>query len=151
MTMEHNEESSELVRQLHLQLDPDRFSVRMNSSHIVFGSDYYIPDVAVIGVEYLLLRRGQPTELEAYREPLPFVAEVWSRSTGGHDVDAKFPVYRERGDVEIWRAHPYSRIVTAWRRQLDGTYGEVILDNGSVTLHGLPGVVINLERLFRFV
>jgi Uma2 family endonuclease len=151
MTMEHNEESSEIVRQLHVQLDPDSFSVRMNSGHMVFGTDYYVPDVAVIPVEYLMSRRGQPRELEAYREPLPFVVEVWSRSTGGHDVDAKLPVYRQRGDIEIWRVHPYERTVTAWRRQPDGTYTETALAVGRVALHGLPGVVIDLERVFRFV
>ena len=150
MTMEHNEEASEIVRQLHLQLDPDRFSVRMNAGHMVFGVDYYVPDVAVIPAELLLLRRGRPRELEAYREPLPFVVEVWSRSTGGHDVDAKLPVYRQRGDVEVWRVHPYEQTVTAWRRQVDGTYTETSLSRGAVGLHGLPGVAIDLGRLFRF-
>ncbi len=149
MTMEHNEDTWEITRQLALQLDPDRFSVRVNAGHMAQAEDYYVPDVAVIPVELLESRRGQPRELETYREALPFVVEVWSRSTGRYDVDSKLPAYRERGDAVIWRVHPYERTVTAWVRQLDGQYRETVHTHGNIPVPSLPAVVIDLDRLFR--
>jgi hypothetical protein len=65
-------------------------------------------------------------------------------------VDAKFPAYRERGDLEIWRIHPYEKTVTAWRRQPDGSYSEPRHTGGSVPIESLRGVHIDLERLFRY-
>ena len=32
-------------------------------------------------------QRGRPPHAETYAEPLPLVVEVWSRSTGGDDVE----------------------------------------------------------------
>ena len=60
--------------------------------------------------------------LEVYDQPLPLVVEVWSRSTGDYDVEEKLAVYQQRGDLEIWRIHPYERTLTAWRRLPDGSY-----------------------------
>jgi Uma2 family endonuclease len=88
-------------------------------------------------------------QLETYDEPLPFVAEVWSPSTGCYDIDTKFPECRERGDLEIWRVHPYERGVTAWRRRTDGAYSEPHYRTGEVPIESLPGVVLRLDALFR--
>lgn len=151
MTMEHNQHSSEFLRQLSIRLDPDRYSVRMNAGHMRLGQDrYVVADVIVIPVALLEVRRGQPTTLEEYAEPLPFVVEVWSRSTGDYDVESKLPAYRERGDLEIWRVHPYERTVTAWRRRPDGSYSESHYgDSGRVRVESL-GVRIDLARVFRY-
>ncbi len=35
---------------------------------------------------------------------------------GRVDVESKLPDYRRRGDLEVWRIHPYERTLTAWRR-----------------------------------
>jgi Uma2 family endonuclease len=81
-------------------------------------------------------------------QALPLIAEVWSRSTGAYDVDAKLPVYQQRGDLEIWLIHPFERTLTAWRRQSDGSYEETIYREGIVRPASLPGVEIDLGELF---
>jgi Uma2 family endonuclease len=92
--------------------------------------------------------RGKPGTLAIFPGPLPLVAEVWSASTGNYDVDTKIPVYMQRGDLEIWRIHPYDRTLTSWVRQADGTYQETVYRGGVVGLAALPGVTIDLDRLF---
>jgi len=92
--------------------------------------------------------RDRPV-LAIFSDPLPLVVEVWSPSTGDYDVDAKVPVYQQRGDLEIWRIHPYDRTLTAWRRQPDGSYSESLYRGGMITPVALPGVTIDLEMLFQ--
>jgi Uma2 family endonuclease len=151
MTMPHNEQAWGLTRQLILQIDPDVYSVRSSAGHIsIEGERYLVPGVAVIPAGYLSKFVDRPFDLEEYEEPLPFVCEVWSRSTGEYDVEAKLPAYRQRRDLEVWRVHPYEKTVTAWRRQPDGSYSETVYTAGRVPILGLPGVTIDLERLFRY-
>jgi Uma2 family endonuclease len=151
MTTPHNERTWELARQLGAQLDPDHYSVRMNAGHLrVAGNRFVVPDIVVLPRSYVLKAAERPYDLEEYSQPLPFVAEVWSRSTGDYDVEEKFPAYRERGDREIWRVHPYEKTVTAWRLQPSGEYVESVHRSGSVAIASLPGVEIDLERLFRY-
>ena len=77
------------------------------------------------------------------------VVEVWSPSTGTYDVNAKLPEYRRRGDLEVWRVHPFERTLTVWRRQPDGGYVETIYDGGRVQPASMPGVTIDLDVLWR--
>ena len=79
---------------------------------------------------------------------MPLVAEVWSEPVGDYDVEEKLREYQRRGDLEIWRIHPHERTLTAWRRQPDGTYLETLHRGGAVQPAALPGVAIELERLF---
>jgi Uma2 family endonuclease len=58
------------------------------------------------------------------------------------------PIYQRRGDAEIWRIHPYEQTVTVWRRQEDGSYDERIYRDGVILPAALPGVTIDLARLF---
>jgi Uma2 family endonuclease len=147
MTMPHNEVAGALFYELRSQLDPARYHVRSQAGHVRTADGYRVPDVCVIPADLTARYRGSAA-LEEYAEPLPFVAEVWSRSTGDYDVEMKFREYRARGDLEIWRVHPYDRTVTAWRRASDGSYDETLVTGGSVALSGLAGVVIDLERVF---
>jgi Uma2 family endonuclease len=78
----------------------------------------------------------------------PLVVEVWSRSTGDYDVEEKLADYQRRGDLEIWRIHPYERTLTAWRRLPDGSYEETIYRDGIVRPTALLGVEIDLTALF---
>ena len=151
MTMDHNFQAADIVRQLNNQLDDDVYSVRQNAGHVRVADDLYVvPDVAVIPMDCLRARAGQPTTLEEYAEALPFVAEIWSRSTGDYDSDTKLPAYRARGDLEIWRVHPYERTVVAWRRKPDGSYTESRYhERGRVRIESLPGVSIDLGKVFR--
>jgi Uma2 family endonuclease len=107
---------------------------------------YFIPDVAVVPMT--LVETLHPDQLEVYAEPVPLVAEVWLPSIGDYDVNDKLCQYRSRGDLEIWRVHPYERTLTAWRRQTDGGYTEDIFRGGGVRPVALPDVSIDLDDLF---
>jgi Uma2 family endonuclease len=108
----------------------------------------FMPDLMVVPTSYSEEIRDRHV-LAIFSEPLPLVVEVWSPSTGEYDVDAKVPVYQQRGDLEIWRIHPYERTLTAWRRQPDGSYSESLYRGGMITPVALPGVTIDLETLFQ--
>jgi Uma2 family endonuclease len=146
MTIGHNRLESALYADLYIQLRGGAFEVRMGQAPVRRSErNYYLPDV------YVVPRHPRTTPLdtfEVFRDPLPFVAEVWSPSTGDYDVDEKIPEYRARGDLEIWRLHPFERSVTAWRPQPDVTYAETTLRSGTVALHALPSVLIDLDALF---
>ncbi|MDQ2655054.1 MAG: Uma2 family endonuclease, partial [Chloroflexota bacterium] len=106
------------------------------------------PDVMVIPEHYGDEFRNQPGRLAIFDRPLPFVAEVWSVSTGDYDVKAKLPIYMQRGDAETWLVHPYEKTVTCWRRQPDGTYHASEHAAGVIELAALSGVVIDVAELF---
>ena len=82
---------------------------------------------------------------------MPLVVEVWSPSTGDYDVETKLQEYQRRGDLEIWRIHPYEQTLTAWRRQPDGSYTETLYRGGRVQPVALPNVTIDLDDLFALV
>jgi len=132
------------------QLDLGQFLVVINDGRLRRTQRaYFIPDVFVVPVDLLRrLRDAHPMGLGVIDEPLPFVAEAWSPSTGRYDVNVKIPVYKLRGDLEIWRVHPFERTVTAWRRRPDGEYDQMQFTGGKVALHALPSVVIDLDALF---
>lgn len=149
MTAAHNQLGVDLAFTVMRQLDRDEYTVRIDSARAKRSDEtYYIPDVFVVSTRLVGAQLGTTDRLEIYEEPLPFVAEIWSRTTGGYDVDAKIPEYRNRGDTEIWRLHPYERTVTAWRRQADGSYTESVHHGGTVRLHALPDVTIDIDALF---
>ena len=149
MTVEHNQIQYRLFTELVRQLDPAEFEVRGGAGRTRRSTEsYYIPDLMVIPAAYVSHLRSGRGNLEVYSDPLPLVIEIWSPSTGRYDVDSKLPEYQLRGDVEIWRIHPYQRTVHAWQRQSDGSYSESLLRTGIVQLAGLPGVQIDLDRLF---
>ena len=148
MTAEHNNVATALLLQLGPQLDKNRYRLRLNLGHVRRSVDsYYIPDVYVIPIEQLRTQLGT-RKLEVYAEPLPLVVEVWSASTGEYDVDSKLPEYQQRGDLEIWRIHPYERTLTTWRRLSDGNYEQSQYQGGNIRPLALPGVVVDLDTLF---
>lgn len=149
MTAEHNHVVWRLAFDLGQQLDQSQFEVRPSFGHVRRTSEsYYIPDVFVVPTELVRPLRGLRDVLEAYDAPLPLVVEVWSPSTGDYDVDSKLPEYQRRGDLEIWRIHPFDRTLTAWRRQPDGAYAEAHYTGGTVRPVALPNVTIDLDTLF---
>lgn len=152
MSFEHNDLLASLGIILGRQLNRDRFRIRINTTRVRESSQsYYIPDVCVIPIELTTAVRGKPGTLEFYSDPLPLVAEVWSPSTGDYDEDKKIPEYQRRGDLEIWRLHPYERTLIAWRRQPDGSYAKTAYHGGVVQPVALPGVTIDLGELFETV
>jgi len=149
MTAAHNDIGFELAFRLRQQLDRSQYRVRHNSGHVRRSAEnYYIPDVFVIPTDLFRPLRDLRNVLEAYDAPLPLVVEVWSPSTGDYDVDAKLPEYQRRGDLEIWRIHPFERTLIAWRRQPDGSYNEPEYTSGTVQPVALPNVTIDLDTLF---
>ena len=148
MTFAHNEVAAELGHMVRMQLDRPEYRVRTDAGHVYRpGSTYVIPDVFVFPVAYVTPRLRANDMLEVYNLPLPFVAEVWSRSTGDYDVTEKLAIYQQRGDREIWYLHPIERTLAARRKQPDGTYSETFYTGGIVPILSLPGVAIDLDAL----
>ena len=149
MTTEHNQTARRLGQLLSMQLDIDHYSVGTDSAKVrVPDGRYRIPDLCVIPMALVHRLQEVPGTFETYDEPLPLIVEVWSPSTGDSDVQDKLREYQQRGDLEIWRIHPYERSLTAWRRQPDGTYTETRYTSGVVPPAFLPAVRVELERLF---
>jgi Uma2 family endonuclease len=123
--------------------------VRTNAGHLrVSAENYYIPDVYVIPVELQAPLWGT-RQLETYVDPLPLMVEIWSPPTGARDVATKVPAYQRRGDLEIWRIHPYEHTLTAWRLQPDGSYTETSHSGGTIQPVAVPNVTIDLDALFQ--
>jgi Uma2 family endonuclease len=149
MTAEHNYVTARLYESLILQTDRRTFDIRSQAGHVRRSAqNYYIPDLFVVPMDLVQAQRHRSDLLETYELPLPLVVEVWSPSTGDFDVEEKLPEYQRRGDLEIWRIHPYEHTLTAWRRQPDGSYTESISTGGVVHPVALPGVAIDLDALF---
>jgi Uma2 family endonuclease len=149
MTWDHGRVAALLSHLLQLQLDLNQFQVAINDWRLRRSPDtVYIPDIVVVPTSYGQELVGRPGVLAIFSQPLPLVIEIWSASTGEYDVDTKIPAYQRRGDVEIWRIHPYERTLTAWRLQPDGRYAETLYREGVVQAVALPGVSIDLALLF---
>lgn len=151
MSFTHLDSCDILDHQLSQQLEFHVYRVLHNDCRLRWPArTYLIPDVCVIPSDTVRsLRRAQPSGLAAFDDPVPFVAEFWSPSTGNYDVNVKIPVYKLRGDREIWRVHPFEKSVTIWRLQ-NGRYDEQVVRSGKMELHALPGVVVDLDALFAF-
>jgi Uma2 family endonuclease len=150
MTAQHDFLMQTLTAELMGQLDRSLFLVYMNTMRLrTSDGSFYVPDVTVVpraSVQAALDLRS--TRLDVYTEAMPLVVEVWSRSTGGYDVETKLLEYQLRGDAEIWLLHPYDRTLTAWRLQADGRYTESVHREGVIEPVALPGVRIELAALF---
>ena len=149
MSAAHDWVAMRLVRQLLIQLDPDQYHVSLGHARLRISAEtYFIPDVAVIPAPMVRPLLESPHSLNAYADPLPLVVEVWSPSTGRHDLRVKLAGYQSRGDLEIWRVHPYDRTLTTWVRQPDGSYTETVYREGTVQVEALHGVAIDLRTVF---
>ena len=148
LTWEHADIAMELAYLLRYQIPRDEYRVFIDSRVRRPAATIFLPDVMVVPTAYGEPFRGRPGSLAIFSDPLPLIIEIWSSSTGEYDVDAKFPVYQQRGDLEIWLIHSYERTLTAWRRQPDGSYQETIHRDGVVKPASLPGVAIDLSALF---
>ncbi len=148
MSVEHGDVMGDLAFPRQGQLGRNEFHVRTRHARLRRSSEhYYVPDVVVIPAALHRALRQQPGSLDAYAAPLPLVVEIGSPSTGSYDIDEKLPEHWARGDLEIWRIHPYERTLTAWRRQPDGSYAETVCRDGIVRPTSLPGVAIDLAAL----
>ncbi len=80
------------------------------------------------------------------------VPRYWSPKFGRHQpaTTTSTQSFRNtgRGDLEIWRLHPYDRTLTVWRRQDDGSYETFQQAGGTIQPIALPGVVVDLDALF---
>ena len=147
MSWRHLDISFELGHLLRSQLDRGEYRVFVEGRTCRPTATIFIPDVMVVPTAYGVDLVDE-TRLAIFSQPLPLVAEVWSPSTGDYDVDTKIPVYRQRGDADIWRLHPFDRTLLRSVRQPAGSYHESVHHGGIVTLAALPHVTIDLDRLF---
>ena len=148
MTWEHNRTVMLLNRLLLLQLNLQQYHVFTEGRVRRSTGTIYIPDLAVVPIAFGHELENRPGVLAIFSDPLPLVVEVWSLSTGDYDVATKVPEYQARGDLEIWRVHPYERTVTTWQRRPDGSYVETVHREGVVRPRSLPGVEVDLAALF---
>ena len=149
MSAEHGDFTFEFGHRLRSQIDRSQFRIAINDWRVLRPTaTVFIPDLVVVPIALYDEFRGQPGRLAIFSQPLPLVVEVWSASTGDYDIAAKIPVYQQRGDLEIWHIHPYERTLMRWVRQSDGSYREALHREGIVLLSALPGVEIDLDRLF---
>jgi Uma2 family endonuclease len=150
VTAFHADVIDRLYARLRPQLPEADYAIRADTGRLRHGTgSYYQADLCVVPRSLVnRQKRERPQQLEVYDEPLPLVVEVWSPSTGSHDVVDKIPEYQARGDIEIWRLHPFERTLTAWRRRPDGTYTEETHRGGIITPIALPGVSIEVDTLF---
>ncbi len=147
MSWRHSAIASLLGFLLQSQLDLTEYRVFYDSRVRRPTATIFIPDVMVVPTAYGTRLADDPG-LAIFSDPLPLVVEVWSPSTGDYDTNTKIPVYQQRGDDEIWHIHPYERTLTRWVRQPDGTYAASVYRGGVIVLAALPGVSIDLDRLF---
>ncbi|MBA3416415.1 MAG: Uma2 family endonuclease [Chloroflexia bacterium] len=139
-----------LSRELNRQLDPDEFVVSTGGTRLQVGASYLVPDLTVVPTEAVrsLLERDI-LGVTVYDDPMPLVVEVRSPSTGASDLTGKLPLYRVRGDREIWIVNPVERTLMAWVRRDDASYAETVHTGGIVERAALPGVRVDLGALFR--
>jgi Putative restriction endonuclease len=148
-TFGHNKVVSSLGFAVLDQLPRDRYDARMNAGRLRrSASDIYVPDFMVIPIELTRSYFDRPHDLEVYDAPVALVAEVCDAAIAEDAADDKLPGYRERGDREIWRLHPFERTLIVWRRQPGGNYEETTCLGGMVGIASLPGVTIDLDALF---
>lgn len=148
VSFEHSELEILLGHLLLRQLDRREYSVLGESRVRRLPASVFIPGLMMVPAALTQEFRDRPGVLAIFRDPLPLVVEIWSRSTGDYDVNAKIPEYQRRGDLEIWRIHPYDRSVTVWRRQPNGAYDETVYREGVIRPVALPNVAIDLAELF---
>lgn len=133
---------------LQSQLDRGVYRVNVNGGKTRYTPrNFSIPDVVVIPASFERPFMSDPRSFKAFADPLPLVVEIWSRSTGDYDIAAKLPIYRERGDFEIWFIHPSERTLTACRKQPDGSYTEEISQGGIVPVVSLSDVAVDFDAL----
>ena len=146
MSMGHDLAQLELVRQLSAQLDVQEYKVQFAARLRANDGRHFIPDVCVTPIA-LIEAAPDRRRLNVYTAPLPLVIEVWFLSTGGYDVDDKLPAYQARGDLEIWRLHPFERTLTVWRRRSDGSYLEQPIHDRTISPIAFPWVTIDLDAV----
>ena len=140
MTFAPNHLAFRLAVLLDRQLNRTEFVAGQNGGRVRRGAtNVSIPDVFVAPIARAKSLRVRDDLLEVYSDPLPLVVDVWSPSTGAYDVNEKLAGCQPRGDLETWRRHPYGRTMTAWRRQLDGSYQETVFTRGMVQPMTFPG------------
>jgi Uma2 family endonuclease len=145
----HDYRSFDLAVFLTNHLPRDRYRVHHDSAKLERADrSYFIPDVAVTSPSGEIRLQTDPHDLNLHTDPALLVVEVWSPSTGDYDLETKIRAYQERGDLEIWRLHPFDRYLIAWRRQPDGSYTEETFHGGTLTPIALPEVTVTLDDYF---
>lgn len=149
MTLWHNDARALLGHALMRSLDSSRFRVHCGGARLeLIERNYFVPDLVVIPAESSMPLRAQVFASNFYASPLSLLVEIWPPPTDAWCVDEKIPLYKARGDKEIWRMRPYERTLTIGRRQPGETCSESFHKNGAFHPAFHPNVAIDLGRLF---
>ena len=135
---------------LYGQLDQSEYHVFLGGRVRDAASTIYVPEVMIVPDCYGDPFRDRADLLAIFDGPLPLIVEILSPLEFGYDVDAKIPVYQQRGDREIWRIHPFARTLTRWVRQENGEYEQSLHRGGVLILDALPEVSVDLDAMFTF-
>jgi hypothetical protein len=147
MTWAENGLQTQLAFRLMDQLERRQFHVFTYLRARLSPDSILVPDVMVVPTPLGEPFRDKPDVLAIFDDPLPLVADIRC-AAGDYDVDGKLTDYQKRGDIEIWLIDPHMRTLSAWVRQMDGSYCGTVYHDGNVLLSALPGVEIDLDRLF---
>ncbi|MBF0526011.1 MAG: Uma2 family endonuclease [Deltaproteobacteria bacterium] len=79
------------------------------------------------------------------------VVEILSPSTADKDRTIKLALYENRGVKEYWIIDPEDNTITVHLPGPDGRYGAPVIHEGRGNLNvvGLPGLVLDLDAVFR--
>ena len=79
-----------------------------------------------------------------------WIVEILSPNTAARDHVRKRRIYERHGVAEYWLVHPGDRVVTIYRRDIEGRFsmGEVIEAVGFTAVAQLPGLQIDWQMAF---
>jgi Uma2 family endonuclease len=152
----HQEIAYEIVRQIAPQLEekPCRayfapFDVRLPAAD---ESDDEID--TVVQPDYLIVCDREKLDDAGMRGAPDFVVEILSPSTMPKDLRVKTGLYERHGVREYWAIHPADEVVyifiLAERTDGSSSFGEPLIRrrDGTLELESVPGVIVDLARLF---
>lgn len=103
------------------------------------------PDLLIVCDPKKITRRGC--------EGAPdWIAEILSPGTARYDYDVKFHLYEQAGVQEYWIVDPANNLVETYvldEGKTEYRQDQVLTEKGQAQLRILPGVSIELEKLFK--
>lgn len=144
---DHQSISVELTTQVHTQLRGQTCQVRQAPYDVRFeNSDQTTkvvqPDLLVVCDRSKITARGLVGAPD-------WIVEILSPYTAGKDQILKRALYEKHGVREYWLVHPVDRIVTLYRLDAHGKFGQVEVRElkGKLSVAAVPGLEIDWDLL----
>jgi Uma2 family endonuclease len=138
--IDHGWAVDELTAMFHSSLG-DKVAVRTQGALRVDDWNFFLPDVAVMKGPRDRYRRRHPTV-----DDILLVIEV-ADSSLRKDMNIKRPIYLQHSAAEIWIVDVQKRVLRVQRGSDAAPQTIVLGPSTSVSLHALPGVVMDLSSL----